>query len=178
MTSASIVYANSLFALADEENRSDAILSDMREISQILSANPEYVLLLDSPTIKRETRISLIDEAFCGTDEYVLNFLKLLCEKKAVHIFGECLKQFTAKYNKKNNIENVTVITAAPLSEEHTLRLKEKLEKETGKTVCMDLKIDKSILGGIIIRTESSQTDSSVRSRLESLKKQLTGGDM
>ena len=178
MTPFSITYANSLFSLADEEQKSEAVLNDMQTVSEVLAQNPDYVLLLDSPTIRREERIALIDEAFSSADEYVLNFLKLLCEKKAVHLFGECFKQYVLQYNKKNNIESVTVITAAPLSEEQIIRLTAKLEKETGKTVKTDFKIDKSILGGIIIRTENSQTDSSVRARLDSLKKQLIGGNM
>lgn len=178
MTPFSITYANSLFALADEEQKSETVLKDMQTIAEILEENQDYSLLLDSPTIRREERIALIDEAFSSADEYVLNFLKLLCEKKAVHLFGECLKQYILQYNKKNNIENITVITAAPLSETQSNRLITKLEKETGKTVKIDYKIDKSILGGIIIRTESSQTDSSVRARLDGLKKHLMSGNM
>ena len=54
----------------------------------------------------------------------------------------------------------------------------ELLERETGKKVIPDYKTDKSILGGIIIRTENSQTDASVLSRLEAIKAQLIRGDM
>ena len=98
MTPFSITYANSLFSLADEEQKSEAVLNDMQTVSEVLSENPTYALLLDSPTIRREERIALIDEAFSSADEYVLNFLKLLCEKKAVHLFGECFK-FNSFFN-------------------------------------------------------------------------------
>ena len=77
-------------------------------------------------------------------------------------------------YNKKNNIENVTAITAVELSDELKAKLISKLEKESGKKIQLETKVDKEILGGIILRTENSQTDASVRARLDAIKAQLS----
>ncbi|MBE7055266.1 MAG: ATP synthase F1 subunit delta [Ruminococcaceae bacterium] len=173
MKSLSLTYAASLFALAEEENIVDDVMDQLREIDSVIKENREYASLLDSPTLSLEQRTKLIDEAFSSFHEYVSNFLKILCEKKCVYIFPECVKHYEKLFNKKNNIENVTVITAMPLSEELCSKLTSKLEKESGKKVCLDLKVDKSILGGIILRTENSQTDASVRARLDAIKMQL-----
>ena len=53
-------------------------------------------------------------------------------------------------------------------------KLIKKLEKDTGKTIALELRVDKSILGGIILRTENSQTDASVRARLEGIRAELS----
>lgn len=173
MKSISLTYANALFSLCEEENKTDAVKAELTHLSEIIRDNKEYEKLIDSPTLSLSERLSLIDEAFSGTDEYVVNFIKILCEKKAFHLFSDCAGQFVKLYNKKNNIENVTVITAAPLSESLQQKLITKLEKESGKKILLDLKVDKTLLGGIVLRTENSQTDASVRARLESLRRTI-----
>ena len=174
MRSASVTYAHSLFDLAQEENIETAIFEELTVLSEIFRENPDYAILLDSPTINLEERLSLIDEAFKDIGEYIKNFLKILCERKYIHIFPDCVKEYEKQYNKHLGIEKVTVITAVPLSEELTEKLLKKLEKDTGKKIKLELKVDKSILGGIILRTENSQTDASVRARLDSIRTQLS----
>ena len=174
MKSLAVTYAHSLFALAEEENKEKEIFDELTELSLIFRENPEYTVLLDSPTVNVSERCNLIDEAFSVCGEYVKNFLKILCEKKYIHIFPDCVREYEKQYNKKLGIEKVTAITAVPLSKELTEKLISKLEKDTGKKIALELKVDKSILGGIILRTENSQTDASVRARLEGIRSELS----
>jgi len=174
MKSVAITYAHSLFALAEEENKEQGIFEELTELSHIFRENPEYAVLLDSPTVNVKERCSLIDSAFSQCSEYVKNFLKILCEKKYIHIFPECVKEYEKQYNKKLGIEKVTVITAVPLSDELREKLIKKLEKDTGKKIALELRVDESILGGIILRTENSQTDASVRARLDGIRAELS----
>ena len=174
MKSAAITYAHSLFSLAEEENKEQVIFEELTELSRIFKENPDYTVLLDSPTVNVSERCKLIDEAFSACGEYVKNFLKILCEKKYIHIFSECVKEYEKQYNKQLGIEKVTAITAVPLSEELREKLIKKLEKDTGKKIALELRVYKSILGGIILRTENSQTDASVRARLEGIRAELS----
>ena len=151
-----------------------AIFEELSSLSCIFAENPDYMALLDSPTVNVSERCALIDEAFSSCGEYVKNFLKILCEKKYIHIFPECAKEYEKQYNKKLGIEKVTAITAVPLDDEYRERLIKKLEKETGKKIVLTEKVDKTILGGIILRTENSQTDASVRTRLERIRTEIS----
>ena len=174
MSSFAHIYAASLFSLSEDENLCDIFMEQLSSIDAIIKENREYTILLNSPTLSLEQRTSLIDEAFSSAHEYVINFLKLLCEKKCMHTFSDCVKEYKKLYNKKNNIENVTAITAVALSDELREKLISKLEKDYGKKIQLQEKVDKSILGGIILRTENSQTDASVRTRLEAIRAQLS----
>ena len=174
MSSFAHVYASSLFSLAEDEKLCDVFMEQLSAIDVIIKENKEYTVLLNSPTLSLEQRIALIDEAFSCVHEYVINFLKLLCEKKCTHIFSDCVKEYKKLYCKKNNIENVTAITAVPLEGELKAKLISKLEKDYGKKIQLETKVDKSILGGIILRTQNSQTDASVRARLDAIKAQLS----
>ena len=76
-------------------------------------------------------------------------------------------------YRKEHGIELVDVITAVPLSDEMSEKLKSKLEAKLSKKIILSVSVDPSILGGIIVRTENSQIDSSVKTRLENVEKQI-----
>jgi len=78
--SASVTYAHSLFSLAEDENILEQIFEELNALTGIFEKNPEYAVLLDSPTVNTEERLALIDEAFKDAGEYVRNFLKILCE--------------------------------------------------------------------------------------------------
>lgn len=174
MKAFSLTYAEALFALCNEEGKADAVMEELSQVSSVIDENREYAIILDSPTIPLDERLDLIDTAFKGAEEYVVNFIKILCEKKCVHLLKDCVKQYKKLYNKERNIENVTVITAVPLGDSLREKLVSKLEKESGKKIVLDLKVDKSLLGGIVLRTENSQTDASVRARLEAVRKALS----
>ena len=59
------------------------------------------------------------------------------------------------------------------MSEKIKQKLVEKLEKVTGKNVVIDEKIDKSLLGGIVVKYDNTEIDSSVKSKLDKLKRQI-----
>lgn len=177
MKSFSLTYASSLFSLAEDENLTEKIFEELTCLSEIFQSNPDYAILLDSPTLSLSQRLGLIDEAFADCSQYVLNFIKILCEKKCVHLFLSCVKEYKKLYYKANNIENVTAITAVPLSSSLRDKLINKLEKESGKKIQLAEMVDKSILGGIVLRTENSQTDASLRTRLDSIRAQLSSAE-
>ena len=105
MTQAARVYGGSLYDLATEEKLDGQIMEQMNEIRQIFRENPGYLKLLGEPAIPQEERIKLLDEAFGGQVEpYLLNFLKLLCEKKILREFSGCCEEFTRRYNADHGI--------------------------------------------------------------------------
>lgn len=174
MKSFSKTYALSFFALCVEENLTETVMEDIKTVLEVFTENKEYSSLLDSPVVPLEERLSLIDEAFEVLHEYVRNFIKILCEKKNTYMFTSCAKEFEKLYNKHNNIEKITVVTAVSMDESLIKKLKEKLETKMGKNIILQQKVDPSIIGGIVLRTENSQTDASVRARLEKIRTELS----
>jgi len=174
MTDFSLNYGKAIYDLSCEENLSEVILNDFNLISELLCENPEYINLLDTPTISKEEKGKLLDEVFENRiHEYTLNFLKILSEKKSVYRFEKCKNVFVKSYNKDNKIENVTAVTAKPLSDEFKDKLVSKLIAMTGKNIVLENNVDQSCLGGIIIRFENSQIDGSLKTKLENLKKHI-----
>ena len=169
------IYTDAVYSLAKEEDMLGQFLNDMRAVRDILNEYPEYTALADAPTVETGERIELLDKAFRGqVSAYVLNFMKVLAEKRRMHMFEQCFNAFSARYNEEYNIVHVQAITAAALSEKMTNVLKEKLTATLGKTVILTNTGDPACMGGIIMRYENKQIDGSVRARLETLRNQLT----
>ena len=99
--------------------------------------------------------------------------MKILCEKREIHSFIDCAKEFYKIYNASRGIEIATAITTKPLSPEQLASLKSKLEALTDRTIIIHNEIDPSIIGGITLRFAGNQYDSSLKARLEDLKERL-----
>ena len=174
MSKISNLYAMSLFDVCLDDGKVDEVFLDFELVLKVFKENEDYIKLLNSYAIEKKEKEKLIDEAFKeNINEYTLNFLKLLSTKNIMNTFFDCEKTFRKKYYEYKGIENVNVITAIKISEESKEKLKQKLEKITGKKVVINLSVDEGILGGMIIRFANSIVDASVKSKLEDIKKHI-----
>lgn len=167
-------YGGALFELAEESGRTEVILENLKTVELAFVENPKYKTLLDTPALSKEERLSLIESAFVGADEYVLNVIKMLCEKRNVHLFGEIVKDFCARYDEARGIERVEAVTAVAMTDEQVGAMKSRLEAITGKTVVLANKVDPSIIGGVVLRYSGVQLDGSIKTRLDEFRKNLS----
>ncbi|MBQ2669500.1 MAG: ATP synthase F1 subunit delta [Clostridia bacterium] len=168
------LYGEARHALASDDNVSDVILTELKEIAALFSEQPDYVKILDSHKIPRAELIKIIDEDFGGKiNEYTLNFIKLLSEKHLVHRISECTREFERLYNAANNVTVVNVTTAKPLSDMLLNKLKEKMEAKTGGKIIIKTATDPKCIGGIIIKTDDMSIDASIKSELEDMRQRI-----
>ena len=174
MSKAGDLYGQSLYDLAAEENLTDDILGEMEAVKGIFKENPDYVTLLSEPSVPRNERLQMVDEALGGSLEtYHLNFIKILIEKGLLREYTACYKRFRKSYNEEHGIADATVTTAVALTDDQLGHLKEKLEKISGKKVLLNQKTDPGLLGGVRVDLEGQLFDGSVRGRLSELRKRV-----
>ncbi|MCR5671960.1 MAG: F0F1 ATP synthase subunit delta [Butyrivibrio sp.] len=174
MSKAGDLYGQSLYDLAAEENLTDDILGEMEGVKGIFSENPDYITLLSEPSVPKNERLQLVDEAFKdGLTPYHLNFIKILIEKGLLREYSACYKRFRKSYNESHNIADALVTTAVTLSDSQLTALKEKLEKISGKKVLLVQKTDPGILGGVRVDLEGQLFDGSVKGRLSELRRKV-----
>ena len=167
MTKIARVYGGSLYDLAAEEKLDGQIMEQMIAVRQIFRENPGYLKLLGEPAIPEDERLKMIEEAFGGQAErYLVNFLKLLCERKILREFAGCCEEFIRRYNSAHGIAEAVVTSAVKLSDTQMEALKAKLEKLSGKKVYLVQKTDASVLGGLRVELEGVQLDGTVQSQL------------
>jgi len=174
MTQTARVYGGSLYDLAAEEKLTDVLLHQTKEVCEIFRANPEYLRLLAEPSIPLDERKGLIETAF-GTqaERYLVNFIKLLCEKGLLGDFFGCCEEFTRRYNVEHGIAEAVVTSAVALTDAQAKALKNKLEKISGKKITLVLKVDASVVAGLRVELEGKQLDGTVQGRLSDISKRL-----
>ena len=174
MTEIAKMYGGSLYDLAAEEGLETRILGELDEAAAILKGDPEYLHLLSIPSIPKKERCALLDEAFRGQiHPYLLNFLKILCEKGTLRELPGCARAYRVRYNAAHGILEATAISAVTLTKEQTARLQEKLEAVTGKQIDLKTKVDPAVLGGIRLDIEGTELDGTVQNRLASLRNNI-----
>ena len=164
-------YAEALFALSVEEGEADSYYKDMTLVKGALDENPDYVSVLSSPALTKEEKSAIIDEAFSPfICENVLSFIKLLCERGHIEELPLCFEDYEKLYNNSKKIVVAEVTTAVPMSDAEKKKLISALKRRYGVNVELNCQVDSSILGGMIIKTEDSVTDGSLKTKIREIK--------
>ena len=168
------VYADALFELSVEQNTLEDTYEELKALKKIFDDNEELVLLLSSPSMGEGDKHSVIENIFKGrVSETTFNFLNVLADHGRVRFFDKIVEVFHGLYNDSKGIMEVEVVTTEPLNDTLKGKLKAKLEAQSGKSVIINSTIDKSIIGGIIVRYSDSEIDGSLKKRLNELRKSI-----
>ncbi len=174
MTEAARMYGGSLYELAVEEGLSEQLLEQTRTVRDLFEQNPQYVRLLSEPSIPGKERCGLIEEAFGSQAErYLVNFLKLLCDRNLLNQYGGCCDEYVRRYNADHQILEATVTSAVSLSEKQMEALKERLEKVSGSRIHLTQITDAGVIGGLRVDLDGRQLDGTVQGRLAGIARKL-----
>ena len=171
------VYSTALFELCTEQDKLEKVFGDYTEFEELMKNKDcaEYLRFLASPLISGKEKTESLNAVFGNKiDGLLLDFLCLTAEKNRADKLDEIYTEFRQMYNDKLGLLEVTAVTAQPLTAELRKRLTDKLGKSTGRRIVLTEQVDKSIIGGIIVRYGNTELDSSVKTRLDKLKTQIT----
>ncbi len=174
MTSQGKEYGEALYELARDENLRETLMPQLNEIWRVMSEQPQFLQLLCSHAIERETRVKVVDDTFGNqAHPYLVSFMKLLVEKERFYAFGDCVKWFADRYNEDFRIVEASVTSAIPLSEERLEALKAKLKEISGRDVVVSLNVDPGVIGGIRVEMDGRRYDNTIQNRLDRLRRNL-----
>lgn len=167
-------YGEAFFEAGRDENCLDSLYDDVCLLETVLKENGDFLKVMNVPSISKEEKSRLLDSVFSeGLQPLTLNYLHLLTDKGRFAALQDSLKRFTDLYRDYKGIVCATAVTAVPMSEELTRRLKDKLAAITGKTIELTCEVDPGLISGIRLQMNGEQFDGSVRRRLDELKKSI-----
>lgn len=168
-------YANALFEIAKESGNVGLFEEEVRIVLETLEKEIEFMELLKHPKITAEEKIDLIDKIFAGkvADE-ITGILTIIVKKGRQDSLLPILELFLDMVSDHLGVVKATVTSAVELSKEQLAQVRSKIESGTSKTVELHAEVDKSLIGGMIIRVGDRVVDASISGRLQSLKDQLT----
>lgn len=168
-------YGDALFQLAVETDRTDSFLEEVKEVLKVLKDNPDLMRLMSHPKIVKEEKIQLLESVFKGriTDE-LLGLMCTLTVKGHYEDVVEVLQYFVDQVKEFKNIGTAYVTSAKELSDKQKEDVKQKLLSTTKYVEFeMNYDVDAELIGGMVIRIKDRVVDSSIRTKLYELSKEL-----
>jgi F-type H+-transporting ATPase subunit delta len=165
-------YATALFELARDEKSIDAVKADLDRFDALLGESADLKRLVRSPVFSADTQlkalIAVLDRA--GITGIAANFLKVLTRNRRLFAITDVIRAFRALVANFKGEASADVTVAERLSDRNLDALKTALKSVTGKDVALNVKVDPSIIGGLVVKLGSRMVDSSLRTKLNSIK--------
>jgi F-type H+-transporting ATPase subunit delta len=164
-------YAAALFDLASEAGSVTAVESDLDRLDRALRESAELRALIRNPEISREQigRVTAGMAEYLGLSGLTRNFLGVLAQNRRIADLPAIIRSFIVIATAQRGEVTAEVVSAHPLSDEQISQLEQKLRAREGRTVKLRTRVDRDLLGGLVVTIGSRRIDSSIRTRLNSL---------
>jgi F-type H+-transporting ATPase subunit delta len=169
-------YASALFELASEQRKVAEVEAGLGRFRTMLDESPDLRRLVASPAFSAEEQTkaikAVVDKA--GIGGLAANFLQLIARNRRLFAVPDMIEAFRALAARGRGEVDAEVISAFPLETAQLTALEDQLRASVGgKQVKMNTRVDTSLLGGLVVKMGSRMVDSSLRTKLASLKTRL-----
>jgi len=165
-------YATALFELGLEEKALEQIEIDLNRFGEALDAVEDLARLVKSPVFSAEEQgralAAILEEL--KIEGLTKNFLLLVSKNRRLFAVPDMMTAFRAMLAAHRGETSATVTAASKLTEAQVTALKQALKAALGKDVMLDQRVDPSLIGGLILKVGSRMIDTSLRTKLTSLK--------
>lgn len=169
-------YAEAAFEIAQRDGSVETWRSELERAAAVLG-DERIGNYLTNPAVALEARAKLLEKALAGSvSGPVRNLIQLQLRRGRIDQLPRVAAEFRRLDNRRQGITVATATSAAALTPDEVRALTTRLEQFTGGRVELDVKVDPSLLGGLIVRVGDRLIDGSVRGRLERLRNQLVSG--
>lgn len=170
-------YASALFEVAKEQGKLAAVEADLNGFKQLLNESADLVRFVRSPVLTEEDQAKALKAilAKVGATDLTANFLQLLVKNRRLFAVSDMVRAFAALIAREKGQVSAEVASAHPLTPEQMAALKETLKASVGKDVVVNASVDPSLIGGLVVKMGSRMIDSSIRTKLNSLKVAMKG---
>ncbi|MDD3150488.1 MAG: ATP synthase F1 subunit delta [Candidatus Gastranaerophilales bacterium] len=167
-------YSDAMFDIAKSTNDFDKMKDDFTLVTSVFKQSNDLKPFLEHPTVENKDKKEVIDKIFKSEiSDSILNLLKLLLDKNRFFILPSIINLYEQSLNKMRNISQAQVFTVIEMKDDSKQKLKNNLEKLLNKKIELITKIDKDIIGGVVVKIGDKVIDGSIRGRLNNLAMSL-----
>ena len=164
-------YSKAIFEIAEEKNQVKEIYEMLNSAMVLYRTDKEFKNFILNPLIDNEQKKSVLSEIFGKDNSENLNILLYILDKGRINCIKYIVAEYLKIYYRKNRILDVKATFTKELTDEQKKKLIDKLSQKTGKEINLEIKIDKDILGGGIIKIGDKIIDGSIRRELDNWRK-------
>ncbi len=169
-------YAQALFELAQEQKALDKVAADLDAFKLMIGESADLRRFIKSPAFSADEQEKALVAilAHASISGITANFLKLVAAKRRLFAIEDMIANYRKLHDLQKGLSRADVTVAEPLKDEHIKALKAALADVTGsKNIEVGIKVDPTILGGLIVRLGSRMVDGSLKTKLNSLRTRM-----
>jgi F-type H+-transporting ATPase subunit delta len=168
-------YASSLFALALEENAVAEVAAALERFQGMIDGSDDLQRLIKSPVFSAGEQLGAVSAILekAGIAGLAGNFIKVAASNRRLFAVPGMIRSFRQIHAAHRGEISADVTAARALTSEQETELKAALKGVTGKDVTINVAVDPTLLGGLIVKLGSRQIDTSLRTKLSTLKLSL-----
>lgn len=170
-------YAAALFELADERRVLDPVAADLRALKAMIGESPDLARLVRSPILSRAEQgraLSALAER-AGLNPLVRDFLGVVARNRRLFAVPAMIEAYLRTLAARRGEVTAEVTAAQPLSEAQLQKLGDELRRALGRRVAVEIRVDRALLGGLVVKVGSRMIDGSLKSRLARLQLAMKG---
>lgn len=169
-------YALALFEAGLELGKIDEFNKELDFLKAVFEKEVKLLQILNHPRISKDEKKQLIDKIFKEKlSQEMINFLYILVDKRREGFILDIVEEYKERFNEHENILNVVAITAIPMGKQSKDKLQVVLSNKLNKKIQLSNKVDKTIIGGVLLKVESKIIDGTVKGQLESIGQAIGG---
>ena len=172
-------YAKALFAVGKEEDAFDEYTKALNGFAEMYATIPEVLDGLTNFIYPQDVREKVMAELVksAGLTGVMANFMNLLAQKRRADVLPDIAETFQAMVDEEHNVCQGMVVTATEIDADLKEKVKETLEKITGKQVTLNTAVDETIIGGMVAKVGDLVFDGSIKTQLAGLKESIKGSE-
>ena len=167
-------YAEAAYLIAQQEGTEDAWIEGL-QVMAVLFGDEQGQALMENRRVDGAAKLQLIEKSLEGADPLVVNLARILLRRNRTSLGPQITEAFQELVDEAKGVAHARITSAVTLTGDDQTSVQKRLETLTGGEVVMELEVDESIIGGIIVRIGDRLIDGSTRSRLQALKQELAG---
>jgi F-type H+-transporting ATPase subunit delta len=165
-------YATALFDLTSETNTIDAVKADLERFDALVAESADLNRLVRSPVFSADEQLqalsAVLDKA--GIGGLAAKFLKLVTSNRRLFAVRQMVRAYRELVAEHKGEATAEITVAEELKGDHLDALRATLKSVSGKDVDLDIKVDPTIIGGLIVKLGSRMVDTSLRTKLNAIR--------
>ena len=168
-------YSRALFEVAKETNELDKIEIDIKNFQSLIKNNTELHYFIHNPSqsINNQNNVLNLLSEKLNYSKSLRNFLLLLVEKRRIFFVLKIIDNFLKLCSKKRGEVKASLISSKELSDTELEKISRELSSSMGSTIKFDYKVDKNLIGGLIVQVGSTMVDTSIKNKLQQIENRM-----
>ena len=166
-------YALALYELSKEQKQTEEFVSNMINFMKIFNSNKDLKNFVKNPTYSVENQKIVFDKilSLMNFNKLVKNFFSVLITKKRIFFLDQIIEEFLNLISIKRGEISGSLISSKEIDEKTILDIEKEISENIKRSIKLKSKIDKSLIGGVVVQIGSLMIDTSIKNKLQKYKK-------